>query len=225
VAIQSRKRHAEDIRHIARWRAIAEQSKRRPFLFGSEQARATANPATLPSGLQPCDRSFPDQRTLHARKRSEDRENRAQFRAARVQGLRQRPETNPTNFKGLDRLDQMTKAAAQPVEFPHDHDIAGPGEVESFPHPRTIRAGTGCSISEDALAACRAQRIHLKVKVLIRSRDTSISYKHCSSIIIKTREIIAEPLVYYENYFRESELPCIPLLLLLAELIIQYDLF
>ena len=181
MSVECRNRNPKDACHIAGRRAIGKQSERSPLLLCGEQPRATAETATQARRREPGHRALADQTALDRAKGCENWENRVRLRAARVQGFRQRPETNPANFKGLDRLDQMTKASAQPVEFSHDHDIAGPREVESFPHPRTIRAGTGCSISENALTACRAQRIHLKVEALIRSRDTSISNKHCSS--------------------------------------------
>jgi hypothetical protein len=199
VSVESRDRNPKDISHIAGRRAIGEQSDCCPLLLCGEQARATANPATPSSGLQARHCAFTHQAALDRAKRGEDRENRVPFGTARVQRLGQRPETNATGFKGLDRLDQMTKAAAQPVQFPDDNNIAGPGEVERFPHPRTIHASARRPVAKNALASVLAQRIHLKVKVLIGSRDTSVSDEHWFSLVIETRQRISQPEGNYEN--------------------------
>jgi ABC-type sugar transport system substrate-binding protein len=68
-----------------------------------------------------------------------------------------------------DGVDQVTKGAAEPVQFPDDQGVAGAKLVQELLEGGPVSAGAASRLGEHPVAAGTLQGVDLELRLLVRS--------------------------------------------------------
>jgi hypothetical protein len=90
-----------------------------------QSPRASADPASLPRGEKPRNGPLPQQVALELGHQSEYAEDKlARWRGRVEEAFRERSQLHPPIVQEIDGLNQLQERAAQPVQSPHNDDVA-----------------------------------------------------------------------------------------------------
>lgn len=122
--------------------------------------------------------AFDDSLAFVLCERSGEIQKHAALRCGAVQLLGEASESHSLFGEFVDESYEVFETAAQPVEPPHDHGVAG---AQGFEHP--VEFGTACLrtagvIYVDPFASGLLQRVGLEVGLLVDGADPGVSDVH-----------------------------------------------
>lgn len=149
------------------WRAVATLSG--DITLGRPPWRA-AGPGRGQAGLG----ALSDQLAFELRQGPEDVEHQFAARGSRVDVLRQAAEPDVALGQGVHGVDEVTQRAAEAVQAPHDHGVAGSRLVEELGQLAAFIERPRRPVGEDPVAPGRLEGVGLQPGVLLHGRDPCI---------------------------------------------------
>src|SRR5215211_7264161 len=92
-----------------------------------------------------------------------------------VDRLLQAPEPDAAVGQAGDGVDQVAERSAEAVEFPDDQGVAGAQLVQDLLEGGAVGAGAAGGLGEHPVAAGPLQGVDLKLRLLVGSRDASVT--------------------------------------------------
>jgi hypothetical protein len=137
---------------------------------------------------KPCNGTLGDQLALELRESGEDAEREAAIGGRRINlctGAGQHLQPDAPGAQIVDRVDQMTQVAPQPIQLPKHQGVAGLDRFQTGNQPRAGIVTTGRKILVDTggIDAGRQHRILLRRQRLgaVRFGDANIADQHCAT--------------------------------------------
>lgn len=134
--------------------------------------------------------AFGDQPALELRECAHDVKDETASGGRRVDLFGQRHKAHALFPKALDHANQMFKGATQPIQLPHNQDIAffefAQGDMQTG--PRTIRTREAM-IFDNLTTASLSELLFLQIEVLVVGRDAGVADFHPSIMPIPLRPI------------------------------------
>lgn len=92
-----------------------------------------------------------------------------------VNSFTERPDDDSALVQVVERLQDMDRGPAKPVEGGTDNDISGPSVIEQGIEARPVRPGTTHHVRKDTIHSACFEGIELLVEVLLRGRHSDIA--------------------------------------------------
>ena len=136
-------------------------------LLGCELGAATADPAFLPSLVQPGFGPFPDHGAFELGERPDQLHHHPAGGRGGIDRLGQTPEPGAFPLDQLHEVQEVLEAAAQAVKFPDDQDIPGSQLVEHPMQLGPVPAPSGSVLGKDPFGTRLLEGPELQGGVLI----------------------------------------------------------
>jgi hypothetical protein len=99
----------------------------------------------------------------------------ARWRGRVDEAFRERSELHPSIVQEIDSLNQLQEGATQPVQFPHDDDVAFASAVKHSEKLWPICFRTRGLLLVNTFSAGSSQSVDLQVRLLLVGRDAGVT--------------------------------------------------